>query len=774
VSTVLALILWFCVTCYAVLGGADYGAGFWDLTAGGPRHGARARALIDHAMAPVWEANNVWLIFSLVVLWTAFPHAFGAITSTLYLPLALAAAGIVLRGAGFAFREVSHALTGQRLLGAVFALSSVMTPFFLGASFGAIASGRVHAGALAAAPSAWSWLGPTPIVVGLLAVACAAFLAAVFLVFDARRMFDEALERHFIRRAIGSGIVTGALAIVALFVVRGDAPHLFHGLLHRGLALVIVSGLCALGAMVLIGTGLVRGSRPIAVAAVVAMLAAWGLAQWPYLLPTSLTVSAAAGAPRTLVWMLVLFVIAVFTVVPALALLWVLDQRSRLQQGAALAGQARDKRHRVVVVGGGFGGLFATKALGWSPVDVTLIDREPHHLFQPMLYQVATGIISEGEIAPPLRHVLRYQENAVVLLAEVTGFDLQARVVHAERPDGTTMAIPYDSLIVSAGAGVSYFGNDALAEHAPGMKTLEDALRLRRQLLQALEMAELTDDPALREGWLTVAIVGAGPTGVEIAGQVRALAARTLGTSFRRIDPERVRVLLLDAGHEPLHTFGDRLSEIAARELAALGVELRMGVRVTAVDEEAVTLQGPSGPERIEARTVIWAAGVKASPLAGMLAEASGASVDRAGRIALLPNCTLPDHPEVFAIGDMTSLNRLPGVAEVAMQQGLYAAKTIRRRVAGRHDMHPFKYRDLGSAAAVGRFRAVVSVHGFRAGGVVGWLAWAFVHLTFLTGFLNRFSALTHWVRRLVSSGRSELAYSARFTHAPPRRARTS
>jgi NADH dehydrogenase len=762
VTTLVALILWFCITCYAVLGGADYGAGFWDLTAGGKQHGARARALIDHAMAPVWEANNVWLIFALVVLWTAFPRAFSAITSTLYLPLALAAAGIVLRGCGFAFREVSRSLTGRRLYGAAFALASVVTPFFLGASFGAIASGRVRAGAEAAHPLE-IWLGPTSIVVGLLAVSCAAFLAAVFLMFDARRLLDEPLERHFARRAIGSGIATGVLAIGGLFVIRGDAPYLFHGLLHRGLPLVLLSGLCAAGAMTLVGTQIVRGARVLAAGAVVAMLAAWGLAQWPYLLPTSASVAAAAGAPHTLIWVFVLFLIAVVTVVPALALLFTLDQRSRLQQGATVAGQARDQRHRVVVVGGGFGGLFATRALGFAPVDVTLVDREPHHLFQPMLYQVATGIVSEGEIAPSLRHILRFQENAAVQLAEVTGFDLPEKIVKASRPDGTPIAIPFDSLIVAAGAGASYFGHDELAQNAPGMKTLDDALGLRRRLLQALEMAELSDDPAQQEGWLTVAIVGAGPTGVEISGQIRALVARTLGTSFRRIDPTRVRVLLLDAGQEPLHQFGDRLSEIAARELATLGVELRMGVKVTAVDPEAVVLEGPAGRERIAARTVIWAAGVEASPLAGLLAAASGASCDRAGRIEVLPDCTLPDHPAVFAIGDMTSLNHLPGVAEVAMQQGLYAAKTIRRRVAGRHDMPPFKYHDLGSAAAVGRFRAVVSMHGFRAGGLVGWLAWGFIHMTFLTGFANRFSTLLHWLRSSLGRGRSQLAYSARF-----------
>jgi NADH dehydrogenase len=766
VSTLLALILWFAVTSYAVFGGADYGAGFWDLTAGGARRGAPARALIDHAMAPVWEANNVWLIFALVVLWTAFPRAFAAIMSTLYLPMALAAAGIVLRGSGFVFRESTRALTGRRLFGATFALSSVVTPFFLGASFGAIASGRVPAGNLAPA-STWAWCGPTSILVGVLAVASAAFLAAVFLVFDARRV-DDTLDRHFRWRAIGSGVATGLLAIVGLFVIRSDAPFLFHGLLRRGLPFVLFSGACGGAVVVLLAQGVTRGTRALAVVAVVTMLAGWGIAQSPYLLPTSLTLHAAAGATRSLGWLVVVFVIACLTAVPALALLFVLDQRSRLQRGSAVEGEKAESRHRVVIVGGGFGGLFATRALGWSPVDITLVDREPHHLFQPLLYQVATGILSEGEIAPSLRHILRFQDNAAVLLAEVTGFDLERREVHARRPDGAAIALPYDSLVVSAGAGMSYFGHDELAEHAPGMKTLDDALRLRRRLLQSLEMAELSEDPQKQQGWLTVAIVGAGPTGVEIAGQIRALAMRSLGTSFRRIDPAQVRVLLLDAGHEPLSQFGDRLSEIAARELADMGVELRMGVRVTAVDGESVTFEAPGGSERVEARTVIWAAGVQASPLARLLAEASGAACDRAGRIETRPDCTLPKHPEVFAIGDMTSLDRLPGVAEVAMQQGLHAARTIRLRVAGKPTTAPFQYRDLGSMATVGRFRAVVCLRGLRLGGLVGWLTWAAVHLTFLTGFANRFSTMLHWGRTFLGRSRSQLAYSARFTRTRP------
>jgi NADH dehydrogenase len=349
----------------------------------------------------------------------------------------------------------------------------------------------------------------------------------------------------------------------------------------------------------------------------------------------------------------------------------------------------------------------------------------------------------------------------------VTGFDLQSRVVRAQRPDGTAITVPYDSLIVAAGAGLSYFGHDELATHAPGMKTLADALNLRARLLQALEMAELSEDPKQRDGWLTTAIVGAGPSGVEIAGQVRELAQRALGTSFRRIDPGKVRVVLLDAGHEPLSHFGDRLSEIASRELAAMGVELRMGVRVTQTDEDGVVVQSATGSERIDARTVIWAAGVQASPVAGMLAAASGAIQDRAGRIEVNPDCTLPNHPDVFAIGDMASLDKLPGVAEVAMQQGLHAARAIRRFVAGKPGGPPaFKYRDLGSMATVGRFRAIVSVKGLRLSGFLGWLTWLFVHMTVLTGFANRFSTMLRWARSFIGRSRGQLAYTSRFQRA--------
>jgi NADH dehydrogenase len=420
-------------------------------------------------------------------------------------------------------------------------------------------------------------------------------------------------------------------------------------------------------------------------------------------------------------------------------------------------------RHRVVVVGGGFGGLPACRFLGRKPVDVTLLDRRNHHLFQPLLYHVATGILSEGQIAVPLRETLHRYENIRVELAEVTGFDLDRRVVFAKSPLHDPVEVPYDSLIVAAGANQSYFGHDELALFAPGMKTLDDALELRRRIFGAFEMAETTTDPTEQQAWLTVVVVGAGPTGVEIAGQIRELAVRSLRRNFRTFDPSTVRVLLMDGGTAPLATFGDRLSARAATALEKLGVELRMGSRVTGIDGEGVDVETSSGTERVAARIVIWAAGVQASPLAAMLAEASGAETDRAGRIATLPDLTLPGHPEVFAAGDMVTLNGLPGVAEVAMQGSLHAANTIVRRLDGK-DTKPYKYRDLGSVAAIGRFRAICSVRRLRLSGFPAWIVWLFVHLTFLNGFGNRLTTVWTWFWAMVGRTRRERIFSVAHT----------
>ena len=420
----------------------------------------------------------------------------------------------------------------------------------------------------------------------------------------------------------------------------------------------------------------------------------------------------------------------------------------------------------VVVVGGGFGGLPAARFLGHvEGVDVTLVDRRNHHLFQPLLYQVATGMLSPGDIAPPLRHVLRRVPSVAVELLEVDGFDLERRVVHATRPSSADrVELPYDSLIVAAGAGQSYFGHDEFALFAPGMKTIDDAMELRRRILGALELAETATDDRERQEWLTIVVVGAGPTGVEIAGQIRELATRSLQREFAAIDPGSVRVVLVDGGKEPLAAFGDRLSASAARELTRLGVELRMNARVTNVDSLGVDVDTKGGTERIPARTVVWAAGVQASPLAAQLATASGASVDRAGRIAVLSDLTLPGHPEVFAVGDMVTYGDLPGVAEVAMQGGLHAANTIKRRLHGDTRSLPYRYRDLGSVATIGRFRAVCSFRGLRLSGLPAWIVWLFVHLAFLNGFANRFTTLRRWMTSMIGRARPERVFSVAHT----------
>ena len=429
-------------------------------------------------------------------------------------------------------------------------------------------------------------------------------------------------------------------------------------------------------------------------------------------------------------------------------------------------------RHRVVVVGGGFGGLFAARRLRRAPVDVTLVDRSANHVFQPMLYQFATGIVPAATIAPSLRGIFRRIKNVRVLLAEVVGFDLDKRVVRARSPDGAQITLPYDSLVVAAGFQTSYFGHDEFAPHAPGMKTIEEAATVGRRIFGAFEIAEACEDPNEQRAWLTFAIVGAGPTGVELAGQVRQAAKHTLRSEFRRIDPATARVLLFDGGKEPLATFGDHLSGRAAQELENLGVELHMGCLATAIDENGLEVRSTDGRvTRHEARTVVWTAGVTASPLGRMLATAVGASTDRSGRVEVLPDCTLPGHPEVFVIGDMMSLNKLPGVAEVALQSGMHAARTIRRRLKG-SETRPFRYVDLGSMAYVGRGHAVVDFRGLKLSGFLGWLMWLVVHLTFLTGFTNRLAALFSWGLALTGERRVRVL-SASDISRPPRADRT-
>ncbi len=415
---------------------------------------------------------------------------------------------------------------------------------------------------------------------------------------------------------------------------------------------------------------------------------------------------------------------------------------------------AAGARHRVVVIGSGFGGLFGTKALRRADVEVTMVAKTTHHLFQPLLYQVATGILSEGEIAPATREILRRQKNARVLLGEATEIDLATRTVVSLAPTGETRT-PYDSLVVAAGSGQSYFGNDQFAEFAPGMKSIDDALELRGRIFGAFEMAELATDPAEIDRWLTFVVVGAGPTGVEMAGQISELARRALRGNFRSIDPATTRVVLLDAAPTILGGFGENLAGKAIRQLNKIRVEVQLGAKVVDLDATGIVVEGPDGARRrIESACKIWAAGVAASPLGSHLAEQAGAETDRAGRVRLQPDLTLPGHPEVFVVGDM--LADQPGVAQVAIQGGRYAAKTIKARIKDREVPKPFVYKDKGSMATVSRFHAVVSVGRFQLAGFIAWLMWLGLHLFYIVGFKSRLTTLLHWAVTFVGRGRSE------------------
>jgi NADH dehydrogenase len=413
-------------------------------------------------------------------------------------------------------------------------------------------------------------------------------------------------------------------------------------------------------------------------------------------------------------------------------------------------------RPRVVIIGSGFGGLFAAKALKRAPVDVTVIGKTSHHLFQPLLYQVATGILSEGEIAPATREILRGQQNTRVVMGEVTEIDLAARTV-TSTVLGRVTVHPYDELIVAAGAGQSYFGNDHFAEFAPGMKSIDDALELRGRIFGAFELAELATSQEEIDRLMTFVVVGAGPTGVEMAGQIAELARRTLRRDFRNIDTTQARIILLDAAPQVLPSFGEKLGDRGRRQLNRIGVEVQLGAMVTDVDANGLEVKDPDGQiRRIEAATKIWAAGVQASPLGRMIGEQSGAEVDRAGRISVQPDLTVPGHPEVHVVGDMMSLNKLPGVAQVAIQGGKYAAKAITNRVEGKPAQKPFRYLDKGSMATISRFSAVADIGKLRFEGFSAWVLWLVVHLMYIVGFKSRITTVFHWLISFLGRGRSQ------------------
>jgi NADH dehydrogenase len=420
-------------------------------------------------------------------------------------------------------------------------------------------------------------------------------------------------------------------------------------------------------------------------------------------------------------------------------------------------------RHRVVVIGGGFGGLHVVKHLRRAPVDVTLVDCRNFHLFQPLTYQVATGSLSPSDITYPLRAIFGSAENVRVVLGAVKDFDLEHRRVLLDADPGHDMPdhLDYDSLVVAAGSSYSYFGHEDWREVAGEVKTLESAVSVRSRILSAFERAEMTASEEERRSEMTFVIVGGGPTGVEIAGQIGELTRGTLEHSFKSVQPEHARILLVETADRLLTAFPESLSKRATRSLQKLGVESRVGKAVVGIDAEGVSLQSGDGPpERVAARTVIWAAGVKASGLAGKLGQQSGAEVDRAGRVTVGPDLTLPGHPEVIGIGDMASVSDgaggnlgLPGLAPVAIQQGAYAARSIARRVAGK-PVRPFRYIDKGNLATIGRGRAVADIGPLHLSGLPAWAIWLGVHIWYLIGFQNRLVVMLRWSISFLSRGR--------------------
>jgi NADH:ubiquinone reductase (H+-translocating) len=410
---------------------------------------------------------------------------------------------------------------------------------------------------------------------------------------------------------------------------------------------------------------------------------------------------------------------------------------------------------RVVVIGGGFGGLLAVKGLRGTAVDVTLVDRQNFHLFQPLAYQVATGALSSVEIATPLRQIFRRQANTRVVLAEATGFDLEARAVQlGDLANGEEQrALEYDALVVAGGSAYSYFGHDDWAQFAPELKSLRGALDLRSRILSAFEAAEVELDPVQRAAWLTFVVVGGGPTGVEMAGQIAELARDTLRRDYRVADTRSARVLLVEATNRLLGTFPESLSRKAEQSLISLGATPMLSTTVVGVEQDGVQLQASDGEvTMVAARTVVWAAGVTASPLAQLLADAAGLDTDAAGRLPVEPDLTLPGHPEVYAIGDMVAVHEqpLPGVAPVAMQQGRHVARSLKSGVN-----EPFRYRDKGNLATIGRSRAVADIKGVHFSGFLAWALWLSVHLTYLIGFQNRLLVLTRWTFSYFTRGRN-------------------
>ncbi|MBV8453279.1 MAG: cytochrome d ubiquinol oxidase subunit II [Deltaproteobacteria bacterium] len=721
------------LTIYVLTGGADYGGGVWDLLATGPRK-LQQRQFIAEAIGPIWEADHVWLILIVVILFTGFPGAFAAIMTALNVPITLMLVGIVLRGSAFSFRSYGSSNAHiRREWGRIFAITSLITPALLGVIIGAIASGRVPQNPHQLSDFLMMWLTPFCLSVGACALLMFAYLSATYAAYEAS---DPDLREDFRVRAIAGAIAVGVMAGLVLLLSIDGATRMWHGLTDRVWIwpLFWITAALALTALYALWTRRYQLARVCAAGEVTLMLWGWALAQFPFLVVPSLTIYEAAAPRITLELLSGALIAGSLLLLPSYKyLLDVFKSQNRRQFTYWFL--PANQQPRVVILGGGFGGLAAAKILGREPVQLTIIDCRNHFLFQPLLYQVATAALSPADIASPIRHIVRNHPNTKVVLGEVLSIESSRKRVLLRDSE-----VEYDYLIVATGATHSYFGHDDWAGAAPGLKTLEQAIEIRRRVLVAFEVAENEFDPAAQQSWLTFVVIGAGPTGVELAGALAETSQRLLDRDFRRIRSLRARIVLMDMAPRVLPTMSEQSSKNAERQLRRLGVELLLNVPVTGVDDAGVThKQG-----RIPSRTVIWAAGVSASPLARSLRV----PLDKAGRVIVNQDLSIPDMPNVFAIGDLAAIKSdgkpVPGVAPAAMQEGRHVARNISNIIRG-ETVEPFHYVDKGTVASIGRAAAVAEFGGLKLSGLIAWLAWLGVHIYYLIGFRRQFVVMTEW-----------------------------
>ena len=731
------------LTIYVLTAGADYGGGVWDLLATGPRK-SEQRQFIEEAIGPIWEADHVWLILVVVLLFSAFPPAFAEIMTGLNLPITLILVGVVLRGAAFSFRSYGSSNEhAHRRWGRMFGIASLITPMLLGVTVGAIAAGRVPKDPRQLSDFVTPWLTPFCFSVGVFTLAIFAHLSATYAAYEVQ---DPALREDFRLRSIFSGLGTGLIAGTALLLSIRGAPQIWRGLTQRVWTwpLIWVAAVLAVLGLYALWTRRFGLARFCAAAEATLIIWGWAFAQFPLLVAPDLSIYAASAPLATLEMLAVALVAGSLLLLPSYRYLLEVFKIGDRQQFTNWYLPASEQP-RVVILGAGFGGMAAARSLGWDPVQVTIIDRRNHFLFQPLLYQVATAALSPADIAAPIRQIVKSQLNTQVILGEALSVDyVHNRVVLYNRE------VPYDYLIVATGATHSYFGRDEWAEAAPGLKTLEQAVEIRRRVVFAFEAANEELDSFAQQTWLTFVVVGAGPTGVELAGALAEMSYQLLKRDFRRLRSLQSRVILVDMAARVLPSMSEASSINAERQLRSLGVELILNVAVTGVDDTGVIHQ----QGRIASRTVIWAAGVAASPLGLSL----GSAVDKAGRVIVNQDLSVPTLPNAFVIGDLAAIisngKPVPGVAPAAMQEGRHAARNIVRHIRGQ-PMQPFHYVDKGKVASIGRAAAVAEIGGSKLTGLVAWLVWLGVHIYYLIGFRRRLLAISELAWLCLSNQRS-------------------